>query len=245
MKRINPWLFLLLFNSVQLSGQSLELGFGTGSGSYAMSELKIMNSNILEYSPFEAKLVEDFPPFFYYRPYMLVKGKYLGIGLQYSYESTGSRISSIDYSAEYRFDMVIHSNSPGLYATFGLPLFKNLSVGAYSAIGLIYSTLSIHEYLSAEDEPIFDNKYKFKAKNTSIEGGLELRYKIACLGIKLNGGYLYHDQRGHFYQNLDPSTNPNINLLQSHPNWNGYRFGISIFYTFVFKSWKERIRQRE
>lgn len=200
--------------------QGIEFGLGSGIGSYTMTDLKNINNKIVPTIPFEAKIVSNFPPYYYYLPYIVIRGNNFGFGICFNFESTGSRISSQDYSGEYRFDMTIHASSPCFYAEYDIPTYNNIRVGIYSIIGLMFSNLKMNEYLHVSDTTITNNTYKFNVQNNLFEPGIEINYKIHFIGIKFNAGYLFQSGSDNLSV-IDPTNNANISLGSVKPNWNG------------------------
>ena len=239
MRRFVKLSILLTIITQFLSAQEIQFGFGSGIGTYIMSDLKNLNNKISKGTSFETKTVSDFPPYWYYRPSLILKGTNFGFGLCYNFESTGSRISSKDYSGEYRFDMKINANTPCIYAEYDIPLFNNFKVGFYSLAGLVFTNLTMNEYLRVNDSTLTNSTYKFDVFNEILEPGIEINYKIMFIGLKLNVGYLFQAKDDAFSN--DQTGNSNINLNTVKSNWNGYRIGLSIFYNLAFKAKKEKI----
>ena len=80
MKEIAQITILLLVFSLQAKSQEYHLMFQTGMGNYSMSDLKGLNQINLKRLPFEAKIVSDFPPYWTYRPAVLVKFNRISLG---------------------------------------------------------------------------------------------------------------------------------------------------------------------
>src|SRR5664279_3720846 len=78
--------------------QQLNLVLEPGIGSYGMKDLKELNKMNLSSLPFDAKATSNFPAYWYNKllfEYSLKK--LLTAGFTFSYQSTGSRISRVDY----------------------------------------------------------------------------------------------------------------------------------------------------
>jgi len=52
-------------------------------------------------------------------------------GFVYTFQTTGSRVSSVDYSGEYRFDTKINCNSPGFMLQFKFEDYNILKLDMY------------------------------------------------------------------------------------------------------------------
>lgn len=223
--RINTVVFFLILVSQNFIAQEIQIGFGSGLGSYKMDDLKKMNNLVVKSIPFQTKIVSDFPSYWYYCPYLVFKGKSASFGLFYNYESTGSRISSADYSGEFRLDMKIHSNSTGFIIGYDIRVFSNFYLGIYSILGLGFTDLKVNEYLQTGDDSYMHTS-KFNIMSEIIEPGVNLNYKSKFVGVKMKFGYLFQAK----YNSFTAGKNSGINLDNDKPNWNGYRIGLSLYY---------------
>jgi hypothetical protein len=223
---------LLLIIANQARSQELIIGFQTGKGTYSMSGLNDLNSAISKSLPFNTKLVSDFPSYWSYRPTFLMKFNHFSIGLSYTYQSTGSRISVKDYSGEYRFDMNINSSSPGIYGVADIVTFIGVQLSFYSMIEKSYTNLKMNEYFNVSDSLLTNQQYKFKATSYSFEPGIRISYPISFINIGINAGYSFQIGAKGFYSienknNILVSSTSNLPIT---PNWNGFRMGFSVSY---------------
>jgi hypothetical protein len=125
MKKVLVSLMSVLF-PVFLWSQELAIGFQYGFEGNSMFELHNLNSGIITTIPFDTKVVSDFPGYWYYQPALKLAFKKFGIGINYSYNSTGSRISGKDYSGEFRFDLRLNKKSPGVFIEYYLYSVKGV-----------------------------------------------------------------------------------------------------------------------
>jgi hypothetical protein len=226
-------ILIFLSNNILLP-QEVKIGFETGIGKFSMFDLKDMNTAIPELLPFDAKTVSDFPPFLYYEPKIIVKLGIFGAGLTYSFQSTGSRVSSKDYSGEYRFDMKVKSNSPGIYFEFDLLSPGKSDLSFYTTLKRNYSRLRINEYFNVLDSVLTDDISKFSAKNYSIEPGILFNRSFGFLIIGINAGYSVSfgkKDKQYFSMIKDENiilSNP-VTQVPIKPDWSGFRFGLSLF----------------
>ena len=95
--------------------QEIKIGFQSGYGKYSMTGLDDYCKKSYNYG-LKTKIVSGFPGYLYYRPSIVVKFEDINFGLIYTFQSTGARKSYKDYSGEYLLDMLVESNSPGIYA---------------------------------------------------------------------------------------------------------------------------------
>jgi len=237
MKKIVISIVIILVLHNCTYSQNFKFGFTTGIGTYSMSDLKIINDAVIEYLPFDTKIVSDFPPYLFYQPKIILEFNTLSLGLVYTFQSTGSRISGKDYSGEYRFDMKVNSHNPGIYAELGILSKPEYKFSVYSNAGLEFSNLKINEYLNLEDSVIHNYEQSFKAMNYYVEPGIIATHTFTSkFSIGINAGYLIEFGKNGFYKDkkenelLDPSGH------QTKPNWNGFRFGATIYYTINKKT---------
>jgi hypothetical protein len=221
--------------SLPLFSQEFKIGFETGVGHYAMKDLKKVNNDIISGLPFDAEVVSDFPVFFYYEPGFHLKIKRTGIGILYTYESTGSRISAKDYSAEYRFDMTLGSNSFGLYAGYDVWSNENYKLAVNSTFRVMFSKMKASEYFALRDSVVLDNSAYFNSKNYSLEPGITFSRSFGpYITLEGNAGYLFCFSAQPF-RSLE-SSRYILHYSDSDkpikPDWNGFRLGVSVYITF-------------
>lgn len=230
MKRVFYIAFLILLIPLQGKSQQIDAGFQAGMGTYSMQELKDFNEIAKQQIPFDTKIVEDFPVYFYYRPFILVKIKNVSFGPIYTFQSTGSRVSGKDYSGEYRFDMIINSSAPGIYGEANFYHLDNVQFSLYSIFGVLLSNLKMNEYLNVLEEVVTDDTYKFKTFNLFLEPGIRFSYPVEFLNIGINAGYQvqFGNKSFHYADNKDAELINPENGDPVKPGWNGFRFGLSI-----------------
>lgn len=238
-------ILLLLVTSVfcnHSSGQSLKFGLHTGFGFYSMPNLGEINNSVSEDLPFDTKIVADFPPYWNYNTSLLLGFKNFNIGINYSFQSTGSRVSAKDYSGDYHFDMKVKANSAGIYGDIVYSPYKKIEISFYSKLNIAFSNLEIAECLMISDSSLMNSTYEFKSVNYYFEPGLNFAYSITkYLDIGMYAGYLIGFGSQAFYSVKDKDYklyNPN-NYNTIKPEWNGFRIGLSIYYTFIKKEFKQ------
>jgi hypothetical protein len=229
---------LIVFSLVQVANsQYVKFGYQIGLGTYSMKTLKNINDQISESLPFDSKVVANFPGYLYFRPYVSLELAGYSIGLIYTFQSTGSRISAKDFSGEYHFDTKVRSSAPGIYGDVKILYKKKSRLCIYSIAGLIFSKLKTHEFLTLQSSQVQNQNIDFKAQNFFLEPGLSYYYSIGSFSLGLNAGYFISIGSQAFY-----SGNSNKNTLHDYknqqdviPDWNGIRAGFSILYTIRSK----------
>lgn len=215
-----------------LWAQELNFSYSVGVGSYKMDNLKPFNDYVKEVIPFETKIVSNFPPYFYYQPMVSLRVKAFQVGVGYAFHSTGSRVSSKDYSGEYSFDTKVNSHSPILNLNLAVYRKGFIRTSIYAESGVDFSRINFHENLYVLDTQLIDDYDKYKAFNINFEAGITVMYEWKKFGVGINTGYLtmitlraFHVPDNKNYFLIDPVTNDKVN-----PMWDGLRFGITISY---------------
>jgi len=231
MKRSHSALIILFLSFCPAAHPGdLKIGIQTGIGMYRMNELKGFTTSVYQSLPFEAGITSNYPPFFYYKPVFLLSFKKFNVGIQASYSSTGSRISSKDYSGEYLFDTKIHCLAPGLHADLSLFSIRTKSkVYLYSEGGFAFSRLELSESLTVYDEELLNSSYSFKVRNYYIEPGLKFGYTIyRFISAEITAGYFIQ------FGKRELKTDENEMILEDnhaiHSDWTGLRCGLSIIF---------------
>ena len=233
MNKIKKILFAILLSVCSVSySQNLEIGMQSGIGFYNMKDLKKLNLSVFESLPFQASIVADYPPYFYYKPGILLSYNKFRMGLQTAFYSTGTRISSKDYSGEYLFDVKTSCIAPGAFIDILLYTFHDkYKLSLFSEGGVVFSGLDLQENLNVGDLEVSNTSYSFKSLNYFFEPGVKLRRSIFNLvSLELNAGYLF--QFGKNPLKSDQGDILGIGNTAIRPGWNGLRFGISVLYRF-------------
>ncbi len=222
-------MFTYFFSSYS---QEIVIGTRIGIGHYSMNELKVFNKRVLRSLPFDAKITDNYPQFYYYQPEVFLAYKKASVGLVSFYHSTGSRISYVDYSGEYLFDSKI--NSKGLGLAGEVKLFPNrnfmLGLSLYSEIGFLKSYLELKEHLSVYDHTLISNEFLYNALSTFLEPGIKLHFRYSFITVQFNYGY-------HLQLRSKPFVNDTGKELTDYfkpvkPNWSGLRIGTSLLFVF-------------
>jgi hypothetical protein len=231
MNQVRTAFFLLfLFICSTARPEDLRIGIQGGLGFYRMKELKGFNTSVYESLPFKADVISNYPPFFYYQAVFLLSYKKFSVGVQAGYSSTGSRISSKDYSGEYLFDASIHCWSPGLHLDISLATIGTKSrLSLYTEGGVAFSRLNMSESLTVYDQKYISSSYSFKVRNYYLEPGLKFRHTIFYnISAELTAGYFIQSGK----RDLRTDKNEMI-LVGSHAlnaEWTGFRCGLAVMF---------------
>lgn len=227
-------LIILLFYISPIFSQQVKIGFQSGIGKYEMTDLKEINTQILENSKIiGSKLTSNYPQYYYYKPSLVLSYKTLSFGLTYSQQSTGSRISVKDYSGEYRFDSKVKSHGLGITSEICIIPANRLKLSMYTELGILSIKVNIVDYFQVFEENIFDSNTDYTSKNYYFEPGLKLSYLIYIVGIEINLGYCYQFGKSAL-QVKNTTLAPYGNDIQ--PNWSGLRAGMSLYFDIPLKA---------
>lgn len=226
---------LLVLLSFNLVAQNFMIGTQTGFGHYKMTELNWLNEGVDRRIPFNTKTFASYPSYFYYQPVIKVAFNNVSIGILYSFQSTGTRIAAKDYSGEYKFDTKIKSNAGGFICDVQIIQNerKNLGCSFYSEAGVIKSTLETTEYLLIFDEEVTDLNRFYYSFNYFIEPGISVNYKYSYFVIEANLGY-FIQFAGDCLEDKEKKIINNQSGQGIKPEWNGLRYGFSVFFEFPF-----------
>jgi hypothetical protein len=225
-------LFILIL-SQKANSQDFKFGFQTGIGTYSMNGLKNLVNDAPDNLSFDSKVVSDFPPYIYYRPSAILKFSNFALGLVYSFQSTGARVSARDYSGDYRYDMKVLSKAPGIYSEIRLADEKLYTISLHSIIGMAFSKLETRQYLNVFNSMVTNLNYNFKSLNYFVEPGIDFTHPFKSLSLGINVGYMIQFGKQAFYEGTDKKNTlyDFVNQVSVKPNWNGIRVGLTIAYT--------------
>jgi len=227
----------LFFISSFISASCQQFGFGflSGIATYSMQGLKNINTSVIQGLPFDAKIVDNFPAYFYYQPKMVLSFGNFAFGLVCSFQSSGSRVSAKDYSGEYRFDMKVRSNSPGIYTELRISTEDRFNFNLYSIVGPSFTNLEIQEYFNIANTILTNSINKYKAQNYYFEPGINFQVPVKAISFSLSLGYLIHIGDQAFYSGSDKKNvlYDTKNNVKVSPDWRGLRAGLSVCYSFI------------
>jgi len=225
----------LTFCFQSLEAQDIKFCFQTGYGFYNMSSLKKITKESFEKLPFEAKIISNYPPYHYYQPMIKFSIENFDFGFIYLFQTTGSRISSKDYSGEYRFDSKINCNSPGIIINGIIKDYNILKIALVLQTGVNISVLKMNEYLRID--PLTNTTdQKFTAISFYFEPGINLIYPWNHINFELNIGYKKEMFRNDFsLKGADQNSIPVKKDFIDPDIWDGLRLGITISYTLMKK----------
>ncbi|HDR52111.1 MAG TPA: hypothetical protein ENN90_10925 [Mariniphaga anaerophila] len=182
----------LLFAQDEQEMQRFKVGLTGGLSVYFVSELKDINTQVINASPFNLQTVNNFPPTIFYGGFILNRmGKRIYFGPSYSFYTTGSRLGIKDYSGSYRFDQILSAHSPG--GQFEILLFTKNKINIYfePTAGAHFATWKMDELLKVGDEKVSDEQ-KLKAVKPFIYPAFKIAVPVySHLQVALKAGYSF------------------------------------------------------
>ena len=213
---------LLILTGIKTFSQGGFCALNIGYGTYSMTELKESRDKSVERLPFDAKVVDDYPGYLYFRPeinFIFRNGASFGLGL--GYNSTGSRIAYSDYSGEYEADLIVSAYSVRLIMGGYFINKIKYGAGAYFQIEPNHSQYKVEEYIRIYDDTQYD-QYETVNYNINLELGLNSYYQISNrLYGNFNAGYSFYE-----IYDLFNDKAPTM-------DWKGLRISIGVSYKFI------------
>jgi hypothetical protein len=219
------WMLFFIILPCFLPAQQIEIAVGTGYGGCNMSGLQNFNEEIRNSLPFESEVVDDFPAWFIYRASVTTTiGNMISLGAIYTHSSTGSRVSSADYSGEYYFDTQLAANSLGFQLGFKVYHLNNLDVRVKAQVGMMFTNAGFRENLEVYGEYSLDD-YSMNSLSLYLDPEIAVHYRFGLLGVAVFGGYRYN-AAGHLRYDGQKT-----NLTT---NWSGFNAGVELTIAISF-----------
>ena len=213
-------LLLLSLSCLTVPAQKVELVFTGGMATFSMRDLKKMNADVQDQIPFTTKLTDNFPMTFQFGGHFAFQlARKYKLGVLYAFNTTGSRISSADYSGSYQFDNMVSGHTIGMMNGFLVYDHRAFRIDFQANIGFVASVLKMSEVLTVTDTTM-SNTARYKAVGIFLEPRAEFSYQWKNLKT---GIYL-----GYFVNPMGRIRNKDGEASSSTINWSGLRFGIEI-----------------
>jgi hypothetical protein len=218
--------FIVLLNS--LTAQKTYVGFDTGYGTYAMTDIKHVLENSMNTNVLQPHRVSNFPGYLFFRPYIEIEYQYLNLGIAYTLMSTGARYSIHDYSGEYKFDAQITGNTGGVFVEIPVYSCRKFKFLIATESGIILNKMKLDESMQLTNIYHQQDDYNFTSINIFVKPYLKAEYEI-CKNISTNILIGYHKDIIANKMHLDGD---NLSVSNFIANWDGIRTSLGIFYRF-------------
>lgn len=225
--------FIFLYTS--LIAQDIKLGIQTGYGFYNMNSISSITEQTKDQLFFESKIISNYPTYHYYQPMLKFSHNNFDYGLIYRFQTTGSRISSKDYSGEYALDSKINGHCPGVILNGIFQDHYLYKVGFVFQAGVNFSVLKIDEQIKIDTIAINSN-YRYLSHSFYIEPGINIIFPWNRYFFEFNIGFYKEFERNDYVMKDDEQNK--ILLKENYEDfdmWDGLRLGISISYTLYKK----------
>ncbi|HNC49690.1 MAG TPA: hypothetical protein PLH27_11915 [bacterium] len=213
-------------------GQESDFRIRTGFSSYSMSDLKNVNTEVLnnvkEFLNVPVKQMDNFDPGINYQVQLLMPiSLYDRVGIFYELASTGSRMSYSDYTGHYLFDQILVAHSIGMI--FEHAIYKNATseILLWARGAYVETSLTWKEELKISDQLTNDNMFMESETSTlSIGCGYTRKFNSAFVGVDF--GYKLA-----IPSKIHQKGDNKAYLRDSHENavttdWSGWGLGLSI-----------------
>lgn len=215
---------------LSVQAQNHRLCLQTGYGFYNMSTFSQLTTLLQSTLPFESKVISNYPPYHYYQPMFKFKKNNLDIGFYYLFQTTGARISSVDYSGEYKFDSKVNGHSPGVYLSGIMKQYKKDRFEFFLQAGLTFSTLKISEYLRI-DTIATNTENAFNSYGVYCEPGINYIYNVKRMGFEINVGYFKEILRSEYSAKEGEAGKIGVGKkINDFDVWDGVRVGLTFSY---------------
>jgi hypothetical protein len=231
MKKVVIFFFAVCL-SYSLHAQ-ISLGYKLGYGTYQMKSVAEFQQYILKSSDLPGKIVEEFPGYMNHRLYIGIPARWPHYKVYLGYETTGGRISLVDYSGKWNFDMMLNGFQGGIHMETPLTKPKKIEFNGYLDLGLNTTMLNLIEYYKVWDEDS-EQSQLFFAYGMDAQAGFEASYNFPAFDI---GCYLGYELSLSTPFYLDGDYSYRLGTSQDElTNWSGIRVGVVTSYAFGKKN---------
>lgn len=229
MKNILIALIVFIPFSSALS-QTWQIGIGSGKLIYSQKTLKAFNEGISILLPFETAITDDFPATPFFRGEAGYNFKKFLLGVNYTYNSTGSRLTSSDYSGNYYFDVILTGHITGISCGYYISMKNNWKLYYMADLGTIFSSLKLSESITIGD--FYDHEEKFIFGTTSFfaKPHFRLSYELYKIKVSLSGGYLIDFKAPFHLKDEKESKLLQLRGEDVKSSWNGFNAGLNVYF---------------
>jgi hypothetical protein len=209
--------------------QSLQFGIGSGKLMYSQEPLKVFNRGISQLVPFKTAVTDNFPATFYYQGEAGYNFRKLFIGVNYTFNSTGSRHTLSDYSGSYYYDVVLTGHMPGLSLGFISNINNNVKLYYMSDFGAVFSSLNLKESFELVDISKNEEKFDLETRSYFAKPHLRLSYELYHIKVSLSGGYFIDFESPFHLKGEKEKKLTNYRNEKVTSGWGGFMTGLSVY----------------
>lgn len=197
-----------------------------GYAFYQQDDLKSVNHQIQSQLPFEAGIIDNFDPVFYFGGYVQYElFNHFYMGPVYEYRYTGSRLGTKDYSGVYSFDQYVKAHQIGLKFDYSLLSMKQIVLNAQLSGGASFTDWKMDSNLEARKGGDYSEKHidKFTGHGWYVSPGISFGYRLIPQ-VTLIGSANYSFEIAPRYKYL---MNTAVNVI-NYPDWSGIKLSLGI-----------------
>jgi hypothetical protein len=223
-------------------GQSITGGITIGLGSYSMTTLKTLQDYRLQYSGLPGQVTDNFPSHWN-------SGFEFGLCFPrfpsrltwfFQFNSTGGRVSSVDYSGEMKLDVIANCEQYGISMEQDVISYKFFTLSVSGKLSYLHSAVKTLDYLRINDQEQ-QQEDRFVSKGAGLEPGIIAGFHVFFFRVGIYGGYLFSFSEGLHLQGNSKAVIKLPNEDDIPAEWNGWRAGLKIdFYIPIKKKAAEK-----
>jgi hypothetical protein len=222
--------FILLIPFASATPQSFQFGIGAGKMMYKQEPLKTFNSGILRSIPFTTSVTDNFPATNYYQGEIGYNFRRFFLGVNYAYNSTGSRHTLSDYSGSYYYDVILSGHMPGV----SLGLFSGFNnrwkLYSMSDFGAVFSSLKLEESFVLGTNPAESENLELETLSYFARPQLRLSYEFYNIKVSLSGGYFIDFGAPFHFKDDKENKLMNSRNEEVRSGWNGFTTGLNVYF---------------
>lgn len=233
MKKI-ALLVLILSAFLGTKAQDITISYSAGYGSFKMDDM----NGLLEYmqtlprpdgnaNALGAAIVDNFPGYIIHTVNIGYKIRKQELGFVTGYQTTGGKLSRIDYSGDYDYKAILNGFRLGFYYrnyfyTSNVDSKRNIAFFGEISPNAILSSIKITEKFNVGGTSLIDEKNEYTNVSFSILPQIGAKFNLTSkIGFQATIGY-------------DINIGTEINKLPTKPkvDWSGIRLSAGASYTF-------------
>jgi hypothetical protein len=234
MRKITLLAVITLSSILFVNSQNINIGLSAGVSFPKMQSSRSQMEGKLKVLPFEAKITDNFPAWIEYKAeYYRDFDDYM-LGFYIVRNSTGGRISSKDFSANYHFDVKMRNNVLGFNTKLLLDEYKQTRFFFCIGGGIEHLKTDLYEameLLGNNKKVVYLDASKKKESFHAIFG-LTTEVKLSKKIMASAYFHYYFSSTRKEIASYNTSFDYNYHLS---PKWNGLRSGLSVFFIFPDK----------
>ena len=232
MKRFFEYILIMMLLIPVEAIPQVSVGVFGGLGTYRMAKLKEINEVQTMTVPIEIREIDNFDPRLYIGASVNVKlTEVILLGMNYGFNSTGSRIGLKDYSGYYAYDQIVNGHLFGLEPEVIVWMHRYLTISVSVMSGVIFTSLEMREAMSIGTVKEEDSEL-FAAVSVPVYPAVKFsRTLYKKLSAQVSAGYSF-DTGGKVHLEGDEDAVIKINNTTVRTGWSGFRITAGLRFDF-------------